>query len=439
MNIRTSQNNFWDRFPLVSGLVIAASIFMYLGWLFDPNKGSDNSFYNLVAPDLYEIRNGHYLGLLTSSLLQKQIIFFVWGIGWIWYFGKTIEKHVNILFYICLIISSIIFPVLFEILIFEEAGSGLGGLIYALFGFTWVMSVYEPINWSVSNIEKLLAITFIFLCILVNYMGFYETGIAGLVGGFIWGVFVGFVLGSIKNKILQISIPTFVLGVFFIPIFWAPWQVSWLLNKAEKYEKQNKFEEAKGFYSKVLKKDSINKDEKEWLVHILNDEAQKYLELKEFEKSKTLCIQILEIDPQNEIAKKNIQINELFEEFFKYYNEGEFDKAKKPLSQILEIIPDDENIKKDIQINELSKDFWKYLKQQDFDKAKNALSQIIEINSTEDAKKLLKTVELAEDFFNYYNKKDFDKAKNSLLQILELDPNNQWAKENLKIVQNKTR
>src|SRR5205085_4720369 len=223
-----------------------------------------------------------------------------WGIGWIWYFWKIIENQVNILFYIALLISSIIFAELFNILIFEETGYWLGGIFYALFGFTWIMSVYEPAKWSVSSIVKLSTITFIFICILVNYTGFYKVAVAGMVGSFIWGVFVGFVLGSIKNKVLQISIPTIVLGVFLIPIFWAPWQVSWLLNKAEKYEKQNKFAEAEEFYSKVLKKGPKKKEEQEWLVSILSDEAHKYYKQREFEKSKALNTQVLEIDPQDE-------------------------------------------------------------------------------------------------------------------------------------------
>jgi Rhomboid family/Tetratricopeptide repeat len=308
MKIRTPHNNFWDRFPLVSSLIIAASIYMYWGWLLDPNKGSDNSFYNLVVPDLNEIRNGHYLGLLTSSLLQNEIVFLVWGISWIWYFGKTIEKHVNILFYVFLIITSIIFPVLFEILIFEDTGDGLGGLIYALFGFTWIMSVYEPAKWSVSYREKLSAIAFMFLCILVNYTGFYKIGIAGLVGGFIWGVFVGFALGSIKIRIFKIAIPTLVLGAFLIPIFWAPWQVSWLLNEADKDEKQNKFQDAKVFYSKVLNKDTGNQDAKEGLVRILNNEAETYVEQEEYKKAKDDFNQILEIDPDNQAAQDALKI-----------------------------------------------------------------------------------------------------------------------------------
>src|SRR5437016_4708226 len=126
MRLRTLQKNLWDRFPLMSSLVIAASIFMYVGCHFDPNRDSANSF----------------------------------------------------------------------------------------FSFTWIMSVYEPAKWSVSSIVKLSTITFIFICILVNYTGFYKVAVAGMVGSFIWGVFVGFVLGSIKNKVLQISIPTIVLGVF---------------------------------------------------------------------------------------------------------------------------------------------------------------------------------------------------------------------------------
>ena len=338
MKNNTSQNSFWGSLPLVSSLVIAASVLIYLGWTLDPNKHSDNSFFNLLAPGLSGIRNGRYLGLLTSSLIETTILFLAWGIGWIWYFGKTIENRVNIFFYIFLIISSSIFSELFQILIFEQTSYGLGGTICALFGFMWFMSAYEPIKWSVTNTEKLSFIAFISLCVLLDYTRLLRLSIGGLIGGFIWGVFVGLVSRSIKSKILQISIPILMVGVFLIPIFWAPWQISWLLNEAERYEKQDRFEEAIGLYSKILKKDSANQAGKEGLIDVLSEEADKYDTQEEFEKEKAVYHRILELDPNNKFAKENL-IGELEDEAEKYLNQKEYQKVKDIRTQLLEIDP----------------------------------------------------------------------------------------------------
>ena len=435
-----SLKNFWNSLPFISGLVIAAMILMYFGYVFDPNKGSSSSFFDSVVPTLSEIRNGRYWGLLTSSLLQANIVFLAWGIWWLWYFGKTLENQVNIFFYIFLIISSIVFPELFQALVFEKTGYGGGGIAYALFGFVWFMSMYEPTKWFVSHAQMLWFITFLFVFIFLDYTKLYEVGIGGLVGGFLWGVFVGFVSRSMKTMALQIAILMLVLGLFLVPIFWAPWQTSWLLLKAEENGKQGKLAEAKELYSKVLKKDSENKEGKEGFIHILNDEARQCSRQRDFEKSKALRNQVLQIDPQNETAKKDLHVTELYEEYVRYYDQREYEKAKTPLIQILEIQPDDENTKRLLKHAELLQDFVKYYDQQQFDKAKDSLLQVLEIvPDDESVKKLIQYVELTKDFLESYKKKEFAKAKNSLLQILELVPDDEQAKRYLKSIQRKTK
>lgn len=338
---------------MVSSLVIAATVLMFIASQIDPNKTSDNSFLNLMVPSLNEIRKGRYLGLLTSSLLETSFLFLAWEIGWMWHFGQTIENRINAFFYISLIISSIIFPELFQILIFEQTGYGPGGIIYALFGFTWFRSVYEPLNWPVSYREKASCIAFIFLCILVDYTGIYKVGIGGLVGGFIWGVFFGFVSRTIRIRLLQIFIPVFVLAVFLVPIFWAPWQISWLLNQADKYEAQKKPEEAKEVYSKILEKDPENKDGKAGLIYVLSVEAYDFDIKEDYEKAKELYAQILNLDPNNSFAKDNlkiIRISELEDDVEKAYEQKDYQKTKAICDQILDLDPDNELAKDRLKI-----------------------------------------------------------------------------------------
>lgn len=280
-------------------------------------------------------------------------MFLVWGVGWIWFFGKTVENHVSIFFYIFLVTSSIIFPELLQILIFEGTGYGLGGIIYTLFGFVWFMSVHEPLNWSLSYREKLSAIAFIFLCILVDYTGVYKVSIGGLIGGVLWGVFVGLVSRSIKSTVLRFSILIFVLGAFFIPVFWAPWQNSWLLNEAGKYEEQNKFEEAKELYFKVLKKDPQNEDGKEGLINILNHDVERSYKQKKYKEAKDALDEILKIDPSNEEAKERLKVvrtSELGDEAEQHYNQEEYEQARHALIKLLEIDPSNQEARESLEV-----------------------------------------------------------------------------------------
>lgn len=368
---------------------------MYSGYWLDPNRGSDISFFTLMVPSLNEIRNGHYWGLLTSSLIDSSILFLVWGICWFWYFGHTFENRVSIPFYIFVIISSIIFPQLFEILIFETTGYGSGGITCALFGFVWLMSAYEPFNgWVITYTQKLSFLAFILICIFLDSTKIYEIGIGALIGGLFWGVFVAAVSRFVKIRALRIAIPALVLGVFLIPVFWAPWQISWLLVKAEMNRKRSNFAEAKELYSRVLKKDSANIDGKQGLIGVLYDEADQYYDRRDFEKSRALCTQILQLDHEYKPAKETIQIIDHYQEYREHYQYGRYEEARKSLLRILEIEPEDKN-----------------------------------------TKDLLKHVELLQAFIRYYDQKDLDKAKESLIQMLEIYPDDEWAKKTLKIIQ----
>lgn len=430
-----SLNKFWNDLPLISSLLIAANILMYVGWLLD------HSFFDVAVPGLDNIRNGRYFGLLTSGLFDNRIIFLVWGIGWIWNLGKSIETRVSVSFFLFLVTSSIVFPELFETLIFERTSYGTSGIVYSLFGFTWIMSVYEPAGWSASRAQRSVLIAAIFLGILLDYTEIYELSIASPVGGLLWGVFVGFVSRSVKIKALRFAIPTFALGLFLIPVFWAPWQVSWLLHKAEKYNKQGQLVKEREFLYRVLKKDPENERAKEDIRALkLFEEGQENINQGDFEKAKKAFLQILEIKPDDQNTKRNLQILELYQDYVKYYDQQDFDKAESALSQILEIDPNNQYIKQRLQIIQLHKDFLKYCEQREFDKAESALSQILEIQPDDgNTKKNLQGVRLWNEFFTSQKNNDFNKAKDALSQILELYPNNEEAKTYLKEIKNQTK
>jgi len=334
-----SLKSFWDSFPLISSLVIAATILMYLGHVVDPNRGSSNSFFDLMTPTLSQLRNGQYWGLLTSSLIDTNPLFIAWGAGWFWHFGHTFENRVNSFFYLFVVISSIVFPELFEILLFETTGHGSGGIISGLFGFVWLMSMYDSSNgWVVTNTQKLTFLAFIVLCIFLDATGIYHSGIGGVIGGLFWGVFVAAVSRSRKSRALRIAIPALVLGTFLVPIFWAPWQNSWLLIKAEQHEKRNDFAEALELYSRVLKNDPQNDEGKEGLVSVY----RKHFNAGRYDEAKKPLFRILDIKPDDQDTKNQLKYVELIQAYFKYNNEENLDQAKDSLKKILDLYPDDE-------------------------------------------------------------------------------------------------
>ena len=352
-----------------------------------------------MAPDLNSIRNGQYWGIFTSSFLAPNFLFLIFGVGGVWGFGKPIEARVGTVLFVFLIASTVIFCQLFEILLFDRNGYDLGGIVYGLFGCVWFKSIHGPNRWWLSEKTKYLMLLWIILCTLVNYTKVLEIAVGVLFGGLVWGLFIGFITTS-NNKTLRFSVPIFILGIFFIPIFWAPWQVSWLSNEAYKYHQQ----------------------------YFRTDDPQA------LEKAKQSYEVLLKVDQQNDFAQKGLKIIELDKEGKKYFEQGDLKNAKKSTLKALEIDPKVEGARERLRIIELQEEFVAYFNQHEFRKAENTLNQMLTIrpDKNEEIEKTIRITKLYEKFFEYINNNKIEKAKNVINEILEINPNDEFAKENLR-------
>lgn len=369
MTTRTNSNypnDFWSNIPLISSAVIILLVLNYILYFLDIDRNADNSFTQLINPNLNDIRSGSYWGLITSSLLEDNFIFLVWGIGWIFYFGVQIENNIRFFSYLFLILSSLIVPELFGILISQSIGYGIGGVVTSLCGLLWFYSEFAQSEWYFSSFEKIHFILFIFICILVTFTGIYPMGIAGLIGGFMWGIFLGFIT-TFRSIIVRILVPILVFCILLVPVFWAPWQPSWLVHQAQKYERLNEIERAKEIYRKALAKDKDYSPAINGLTDVLYKEFEQYFDQEEYDKAKVPLLQTLEIDPANETTKKNLQltsVSKLRKESLEYHNQGvtnqdkkEFKEAEKLYKEaeklyleILSIEPNNEFAKENLQI-----------------------------------------------------------------------------------------
>ncbi len=128
--------------------------------------------------------------------------------------------------------------------------------------------------------------------------------------GLLWGMLTA-KLWRYK-KVLQVFVAIFVLGLMSVAAFWQPWSIAWLSNRASSLFLDQKMDEAKIMYKKIL---AIDKGDtfaiaNLKLIQVNSLEKAAFAAHKQgnYEEARKLYNQILAIDPENTWAKENMSI-----------------------------------------------------------------------------------------------------------------------------------
>lgn len=297
--------------PRITALCCAASIILWIGINTERNFETWDAYRKWGAPSPDDIWNGAYWGLITTNFLHVTILHITFNLYWFWRFGKKIEFESSIFFYIAFILSAGLISSITELAFSETTGIGLSGIGYAFFGFLLVKRNTE--GAYANFIDKRIVFLFIIwllLCYVLTLANIYQVGNAAHIGGFLWGLLIAKI--SKYKKRSQLAISTAVLAVFSITIFWNPWSIEWLSNKAYNLHKEQKLDEAKVLYRKILVRDKDNELAKVNLKIIIVDSLSKAAysahNNEDYHEALRLYKEILEMDPDNKWAKENMDM-----------------------------------------------------------------------------------------------------------------------------------
>lgn len=288
-----------------------------LGLNLDATNDSWDGFNRWGSFSSADVWQGAWWGLLTSNFVHHEIWHIAFNMYWLWIFGKKIEFEENRFFYIFLMISAGIIASLYQLGFSPSMGIGFSGIGYALFGFVFVKTRFdERYKGFMTRRTTILFIAWLFLCIGLTLTGLWRVGNAAHVSGMLWGALIGFL--ACKTKwVLRILVPTVVMGVSMIPLFWAPWNIGWLSVQAYDLHDARKLEEAKVYYEKILEKDSTYSfaldNMKLIYLEELTDSFQQAQQLGEYAKAIEYCEKVLELEPDNEWAKSQLLYLSYFE------------------------------------------------------------------------------------------------------------------------------
>lgn len=161
--------------------------------------------YSFVNPDFYEwfkITNGYQSlsfynpwRFITPAIMHFSALHITFNLLWWWQLGSLIEMKQSKYHLILLFLLSAIISNLAQYVITGPNFGGLSGVVYALFGYCWILGKYKP-SIGVTIQPTIFGIALIFL--IAGYFDFLGMNIANT--AHLTGLFVGCMLGWVEVK-----------------------------------------------------------------------------------------------------------------------------------------------------------------------------------------------------------------------------------------------
>lgn len=269
---------------------------------------SDRTLTKFGAPTAIEIYSGKYWGIVTNSFVHFQFAHLIINIFATLLIASYVERRIGFwkLFGFGLIASFVTSA--FQVSLSNDAGIGLSGVNYALFGFIFGKTfIDQRFRIVTKHIALVVMILFIPFCEFMNRTANWNIATIALSSGFLLGIlFAG--LFSKFRFISSLLISKMILFSLF-SLLYSPWSAEWNCSRGMKLHQKMKLKEAKKFYtaSLIINPKSVCASDNLTIIKVdeLSEKALKLHEQKKYLEAGKVYDQILKIDPKNGWAIEN--------------------------------------------------------------------------------------------------------------------------------------
>lgn len=269
---------------------------------------SDITLTKFGAPTAIEIFGGKYWGIVTNSFVHFQFAHLLVNLIATLFIASYVERRIGFwkLFIFGLLASFI--SSAFQVSFSNDAGIGLSGVNYALFGLIFGKTfIDQRFKIVTKNLALIVMILFIPFCEIMNHYSKWNVASIALASGFIFGFFTAGI--SSKYKIASSNILLSMLLFSILSLFYSPWSAEWNCSKAIKFHEEMKLDEAKKYYRNAERIDPKSKCARDNLTLIrideLSNKALKLHKSKKYIEAGKIYEAILKIDPKNSWAQEN--------------------------------------------------------------------------------------------------------------------------------------
>lgn len=171
--------------PLSTALVIASVLATLLSDFGTDNRVTDWLFFD---PDL--ILSGQLWRLVTPIFLHFTIIHLAFDMFWLIDLGWMVERRFGRLYFGVLVLVTAVISSVAQCWWSGPAFGGMSGVVYGLFGFIWIRSLYDPAPYfGLNKTVVIMMIGWLFLCMtgMLGPIG-NAAHAAGLLTGTAWAL-----------------------------------------------------------------------------------------------------------------------------------------------------------------------------------------------------------------------------------------------------------
>jgi GlpG protein len=239
--------------PWVSRVAVVACIGIFLGLAFQNDYESWESVSKWGYLPATSIWDGAYWALVSSVFVHFALWHVTFNVYWLWVLGSRLERTIGSLRFLGFWGLSAFVGSSFQLAISDSTGIGASGVVYAIFGFMW------PIRDRFSQFKEVLDqrtvnifVVWLIGCVVATYLKIWEVGNAAHISGLLFGAAVaGYFVAGYKPRLMLTGVSALVV-FSIVPLFWCPWSVAWLSNKAYHAHATQRYNDAAGLYTRII-------------------------------------------------------------------------------------------------------------------------------------------------------------------------------------------
>jgi rhomboid protease GluP len=276
--------------PWVTHILGVGCIAVFLG-LTNVDGDSWAVFAKFGVLPAESVWGGSYWALVTSAFVHAELWHLAFNLYWFWKFGTYLERAIGSWRFLLFVVISAFVSSSYQLASSDQTGIGLSGVVYAIFGLMWISRPHF-LQFNKCLDSKTIQLFFLWLvgCIVATVAGIWNVGNAAHVSGLLFGVLVArSFITPLQTQAMQAGLATLMI-CSIIPLFWCPWSITWLSQKAYQAHVAQQFDVALNRYSEIISRAPDNA----WAY--LNRSGV-YEALGESEKADADLTRAREIDP----------------------------------------------------------------------------------------------------------------------------------------------
>lgn len=236
----------------VSCVLSVVTIALFLGLTtVDRNSWDELSRFGVLPAA--SIWAGGYWALVTSAFVHLEIWHIAFNVYWFWKLGSYQERAIGSGRFLAFVVTAAFVSSSCQLALSDATGIGLSGVVYAIFGFMWASRQHYP-NFDEVLHPKIIQLFFLWLvlCIVATVTSVLNVGNAAHISGLLFGVLVA------RSFVVPLHSPAMRAGLAvlmicsIVPLFWCPWSVSWLCEKADQAHAAQNLHLALKRYTQVI-------------------------------------------------------------------------------------------------------------------------------------------------------------------------------------------